>query len=92
MKTSANDIPIKDTICGLLNGDDVEASNSTETELGDFGTRTDNTTTMSSQTTSTRKNRPTSSSSSALSVDGRCGSFNGRTCMESDFGDCCKIS
>lgn len=50
---------------------------------------TDDSAMISSRSTSTKRSRPTSSSTSALSVDGRCGSFNGRTCFDSDFGDCC---
>ena len=78
-----------DTICGLLDDDDAEMTNSTETGSVNFGTQADNATMISSRSASTRKPRPTSSSTSALSVDGRCGSFNGRTCRDSDFGDCC---
>ena len=79
-----------DTICGLLDDDDdSEITNSTEAESMDFSTQAENATIISSPSTSTRRSRPTSSSTSALSVDGRCGNFNGRTCLDSDFGDCC---
>ena len=78
---------IEDTICGLLDDDDIEVSNSTAAEDEDSGEQTGDAATISS----TGVSKPTSSSTTALSVDGRCGSFNGRTCSDSDFGDCCKI-
>ena len=79
-----------DNFCGSV---DAEVTPPDETDIADTSNSTaQNSATQPTKTVpkTTKSNSPESSSSPALSVDGRCGSFNGRTCFDSDFGDCCK--